>query len=843
MAVTPEEVRLFIEDANRARDNWLVMAEKSWNEIKKRQKNRKLWSTAPNAVKKRSRYPAWYSIFKIRQPLLLSRVGIPIGKDTTLDGSDHVGASAAFFLERLAVNLAKSFDFFGYCSSCRDDFLATNFGIGRAFYECREIKEKVKEYITPQRSETGDIVFVGASGEVIETDEIYQDDEGYFIYHEQTVAIEDEHVYLEPVLYKCVYVDPDINRWGRCRRLAFELYFSEPEFIEVFGTIALTKLAKPQDGEDSAAPKRQRIKVFEYWDDYEKDVYYLPELGSEFIEPKKEKKPYPFGDEEDEREEVNGLYDLEKFFPCPEPLLSNTSTDEFWPIPEYYQIFEILEDIHTIFSRMVALTRAIRARLLYDSSIEGLEQALHEASEGDTFGVTNLAQALSANGGTLDGVVQYIPVAPLVESLGNAYSALEQRLNTLYKLTGTSDLLQGLITDPTQRTFGERQMTEKYALNQIADPQRRMQEFVRGSYELLCEMALKNFKDASLDRYMIPQTAPLEHRNNYRAAIGMLKENRKRFRIELETDSTVALNEQYDKAMRIELVNAMTTALEKVAGIAQSSPALVAIELHALKFLLQGYRQGKLFQSETTEAIDNVIKQAEDAAGQQRFNKDEAMVKFQAQELEANIKIKAFEIQSNERIEAAKLQQNERIVAIENQLEAFKAQSANSQALGQLEAKYQEIQNNIALAQEELALKRDELMVEMQKVSGAQNLEQYRMMIDESVSAAEIRLKEAQQALEEQLGSLELQERVATEARLQSEHELQKLQSRVEMMVTLKDVMEQSQTRVENQAPTVNVHMPESKPRVIKRTRKIKRDAEDKLAEIEETETEELPTS
>lgn len=111
MSISVEEAREFIVEANRSRESWLQLAERSWGEIKKRTRSGKLWSSTPNSAKRKAKYPAWFSIFKIRQPLLLSRVGVPIGRDVTQDGIDNVGSTAAILLERLAVNLAKSFDF------------------------------------------------------------------------------------------------------------------------------------------------------------------------------------------------------------------------------------------------------------------------------------------------------------------------------------------------------------------------------------------------------------------------------------------------------------------------------------------------------------------------------------------------------------------------------------------------------------------------------------------------------------------------------------------------------------------------------------------------------------
>lgn len=816
--ITIEEVRAFLIDAEEARRDWLAVAERSWDEIKKARRQSKILTSGPNSSRKRAKYPAWYSIFKIRQPLVLSRVGIPIGKDTTQDGRDNIGATAAMCKERLAVNLAKDSGFFDVMSCARDDALVTNFGIVRAYYEREEVKEKVREYITPQQvPDSQEMVFVDGAGKVVEENDIYQDDEGYFIYHNQTVDVDNEKICLEPVLYKHIYIDPGAIRWGRVKRLAFEFYYSKPEFIDMFGFEAYADLPKDLDADDSK-PKMQTIKVYEYWDFYENEAKWLAENGKDFLKPK----GYYTPEEQEESEEVRrGLYDLEKLFPCPAPFLLNQSTDEFWPVPEYYQLQEIFEDIHTIFSRMMALTRAIRARLLFDNNVEGLQEALNEAAEGDAFGVPNLAQSLVAAGGSLENVAQYIPVEKLINGLNQLYIALEQRLNTVYKLSGTSDMLQGLITDPTQRTFGERQMTEKYALNQLAEPQRKMQEFVRDSYELLCEMALKNFKDSSLDMYIMPQTMSEEHQQNYRAALGMLKEDNKRFRIELETDSTIALNEQYDKQMRIELVNALTMALEKTANIAQQSPALVQVELHALKYLIQGFRQGKMFQAEVVEAIDAIIKQAQEIK-EPPFNKDETMAQLKAQELQAKNEIEIAKMQSDERVEvnkinleAAKMAQAERMSRIENSLESFKVQSATQQKAGELQVKYQDIQSQIMIAQQELALEREKMMIELKKVNDKKEVDTFTVMMEEKFGTFEAQLAVAQQKLEEQNNALSLQERFMTEQRLQAEDGSKQILDKLEIMAKMKELQQPAEP------PVIHVNVPEPKKEP-KRKRRIK---------------------
>jgi len=847
MAISIEEARQFVEDAKKGgRENWLKMANASWAEIKKVQSNGKLYSTDSKQLKKKARYPAWNSIFKIRQPLLLSRPGIPVGKDSTQDGNDNVGATAAILIERLATNLAKTFDFFDVMQACRDDALATNFTTARGYYECKEVTEHVKEYLTPQQQPDGQVVLVDQEGQIVVADTVSQDDEGYYIEHEETVDIEREAVYLDHVLYKEIYIDPDIKRWKKCERVAFELHYSRRQFERIFGRQAVLTLPRDENGSggvDAAEPKKQNIKVFEYWDKYENATYYFAENGTDFITP--QAYIVPKDDNYDADLETNGLYNLEQFFPNVTPMILNAPTDCLWPIPEYYQLVDILEDLHTIFTRMFALTKGIRTRLMFDNGVDGLEVAISEASEGDSFGVPNLTGLLMQAGGKLDNAVQYLNVAPMVEALNNMYIALENRLSILYKLTGTSDLLQGFITDQTDRTFGERQMQEKYALNQVAEAQRKMAEFVRDCYQLLTEIALKNFKDESLAIYMMPQTLPEEHKPRYEAALGMLKQDPKRFRIELETDSTIALNEEYDKAMKIEMVNVITTALEKAANVSEQNPALMQIELHAVKVLLQAFRQGKLFQGELVQAVDQLIERSKAAAdAPPPFNKDESDAQLKLRQLDDNAVLKQMEIISNEKIEVAKLQNsqqielfkaegNQAIASLNANIETYKAQINQGKEVEKLRLGYAELNANIAQSRDKLLLEVQQLVAQSRKDSADAETDAFRAQIEADLAGYEVQFRAAEQKLEEFKGILDLRERYITEARLQQEANIEKSQHRL-------DALAQA---VESQARLIEASKPEaaaghtvtinsSDQQKASQPIRIKRDSEGRMLEI-----------
>jgi len=824
--VTIEEAKQFVNDGRRSREVFESVADDSWSELKKRRNGDVI--TNYRQQRRKKRYPGWWSIFKIRQPLILSRAGIPIGKDTTQDGRDHLGATSALLLERLAVNLAKSFDFMDVLEDCRDDALATSFTTARVYYERDTETQKVKEYVQGQPDDQGQVNYFDAEGNPIDPATLKADDEGQYIEHDEVVEVTHEKICLEPVLYNAMYVDPECRRWRRAKRWAFEEYYSVPEFKEIFGDAAYLELSlgDQEKNKEKSKRKEKTIRVYEYWDAYDKEVYWFADESRDFIKPRGD---YYTPIEGEESDTGNGLYDLEQFVPAVKPLIINAPIDEFWPVPEYDQLCDLFEEIHTLFARMMSISKAIRGILIYDKNVQGLSAAVSASRDAETFGVPNLAQALAAAGGKLDNVAQYLNILPLIQSLQSISEQLEQRLNTIQRLTGTGDLLQGMQSNTSRdRTLGEAQMLEKYANNQLAEFQRKMQEFVRDCYQLMTECALKNFSDASLERYMMPQTLPPEHQKNYPAALGMLKDDMKRFRIELETDSTIALNEQYDKAMRIELVGTATSALEKVAQIAESQPALLEIELRFLKHLVQGFRQSKMFQQDISEAIDNVIKQSQEAAKnapppfdveQAKHAIEQGKLQQQAQESQANNQLKVFEIQSKQQLETARMQQEQMFKQLDAQVQNFKTQMEIGKSQAELQLAYAELSTGLAQAREEMAMKQQELIVELQKISGEQDIKKYQVQLEEQFGTIDAMLKQRQQAVDEQLGQLELSERIATEERLQDEHQMNKAVSVVE---------------IASRVHEANAPEPAPKPEKKKRKREfeMKKDAKGNLVSV-----------
>lgn len=789
-SATLEDVKDFITDCEKKRENFLLVADRSWREIKRRNKKGRL--VGGDDLNGRTRrwvnYPLWWTAFEIRKPITLSRLPIPKLKDTQSD--DPYGRTACIQGERLINGILKTFDALPVFCSGRDDFLVTDFGWNRAFYKCEIVQEEEKVRLEVIEQEPME----GPDGQIMEVPPIFQtpdgervveplfDDLGPYILSGKMVDVEDEQVYLDHSLYSDLLVDPDARRWSQVKRLAYRYEYSYRDFKATFGQKALDKLVQADIDEFKTGTP---IVVYEYWDYYTREVKWLAENSDDFFQPKampgndspadlefvKPKDKAEYADED--RADSSDIYGLSDFFPQAPPLLLNAPTDEFWPIPQYFQVMDILNDVHNIASRMFLLTRAIRVRFLYDSSVPELTSLAQESDEADGLGVANLSDALIAGKGTLATLVQYFPVEELIVGLDNMYKAFSQRLEMFYQATGLNDLIRGATSD-VEKTYGERQMEGKYAMNRMEPYQRQVQEWIKNSYQILMEMGLKNFSDKTLDEYIVPQTMDPEDKERYTASLELLKSNRRRrFRVDFETDATIHINQEYQKAQAIETANTITKMVEAIANSAEAMPEIVTTELKVAMHVVGELTDGKEFKDEILSDIQEVIDRITEKQQEEPPPDPEVELKKNAQMLD--YQFKNIQLQADSQIKMATLQQKDRQDAIKTQLEQIRLQLEQGVSSAEIQIALTKVQAEIQQGAEALELKRAELMQIAQAEGGKSEMDAFALIIDERLKQRELQLREGDQQieatraqLEARDNSLSLQERVATEQRLQT---------------------------------------------------------------------------
>jgi len=837
--ITIEDVKQFFIGGLKKQEDFRVIADRSWNEIEKRNKLGKLYGGGElDRAKRWTKFPLWWSCWKIRQPITLARLAIPVLKDT--QGDDPFGRTACIIGERFVKGILKTFEAFPEFSAANDDFLVTNFGWGRWFYRSEETQEEEKIRLQviespppqePPAEESAEMPqeapaeemqeppqplppkFLTPDGEEVPAELVREDDLGPYFSTGNMVSIENEEVYFDAGTYAGMVVDPDIVRWSKTTRVGFIYEYGYREFKEKFGARALELLDR--DSIEEYRADKKPIVVWEYHDKVLREVRWCTKDSDDFFQPKE---MYP--ENETDPLDHSDIYGLSDFFPCTAPMVINQSTRSFWPTPEYFQVQDIIDDISSIVTRMLQLTRAVRIRFLFDSSVKSLQSLIGENwanGEGTGMGIPNLEATLMNNKGSLANLVAYFPIDELMKGLQNMYVAFDQRLNMFYNITGFSDLLRGQVSDQaSDKTYRGLQLEGKFALNRMEPYQRAVQEWIKANYQLAMEMGLKMFSDETIDEYVTPQTLDPEDKQRYVAALDLLKNNRRnRFRMDFETDSTISINQEWKRKQAIDTANAITKMMESIGKTAQDMPELADAELRIAKHVVAELTDGKLFMDEITDAIQKTIDKVNAPKDEppnpelikvqiegERLKLETRKQEFAEQKAMTEDRLQQLEMQMTSQIEGAKLAQKDRIEGIAAQLKEFELQVKAGNATSDLNLRAQEIQSRIALAQEEIETKRANFLLQAREVASKTEVAQLQLMLDKATADDKQRLEEIYAATERlkvqnemKEAALTQQEKWITEARLQDEHKLNIAHTMVEIQKTIKE-MKQSPTPV-----------------------------------------------
>lgn len=822
-SLTVEDVRTFIAQAKKKSENFVTIADRSWREIEKQQRDGRLYGGNDlDRKRKNAKYPLWWTCWQIKRSLILARLPVPVLKDT--QGNDPFGRTACVIGERFTRAILKTFDPFPEFAAANDDFIVTNFAWG-CWYYCNTIEEEDEKLrlqmieLPPEMNEMGEPdgpptqAFMLPDGTMTQEQPLF-DDIGPYLLSGQKVSVNNEEVYFRTGLYSALHIDPNAVRWAHATRLAMEFHSSYREFKEEFGQAALDKL-KRSDIEDHRVNGKPII-WYVYYDKLSKEIRWLAENSEDFFQPKKLAEIKTKDGETDNSD----LYGLTGFFPCTAPLLINATTKSLWPVPEYFQLMDILDDVHGIVQRMFLLTRAIRVRFLFDSSISQLKSLVGEAGEGVGLGIPNLQNMLIEGKNTLAKLVAYFPTDEMIQGLQNMYTAFQQRLDMFYQASGMSDLIRGQTNPDSDKTYGERQMEGKFALNRIEPFQRQMQEWIKNNYELAMEMGLKLFSDETIDEYITPQTLDREDQQRYEPALELLRNNRRRrFRVDFETDSTIAINEQWRKERAIETANTISKLIESIAGVAETQPELAGVELKLAEHIVGELTDGKLFIDEIQDSLSQIIDRVSQPKSEQP-NYDLEKLKLESSKIGAEMQFKNLELQAKTSLEYSKLSQESQQSAIDAQLKQLELNIKSGASQTELYIALTEVREKIAQGWAALNLSKETLLSQIQSEVSKKELEQLKIVLDSRVKAKEITLQEAEQALRAfevqvsaQSEQVSLQERIATEQRLQAEHEtdnqLKQVESAAMMMEAMKPEPEKAAPLTLDMSKTVHVKMPD----------------------------------
>lgn len=488
--------------------------------------------------------------------------------------------------------------------------------------------------------------------------------------------------------------------WGEVTWVARRVYMSRKEGISRFGDefkqvnlthvpIGLDKLME-QGATQGETEVMKKAEVWEIWDKAEKQVIWVAEGYDKVLDVKAD----PYG--------------LDGFWPMPKPLFATQTTDTIVPIPDYSQYQDQADELDMLTNRIGMLVEACRVAGVYDASQPAVQRLMNEGTNNTLIPVDSWA-ALAEKGG-IKGVVDWMPLDQVVAALAKCYEAREQAKQIIYEITGLSDIIRG--ATKANETATAQRIKSNFGSLRLKRMQRDIAMFASEILRIKGQLMADLYSPASLvEMSGIESTEDGKNQELVQTALQLLKsEPMRSFRINVAADSLVDLDEQQEKADRVEFLTAAGGFLEKAIPAATQTPALAPLLGEMLMFGVRAFKAGRPIEAAFDQAVQT-LNQPQQSKPDPEMQKVQAMQQQAQAKMQADMQAAQIKAQTDGQIAQIKAQAQ---LETERAKMQMQAQVDNNRQRAEAEQHQLKLANEAQLAQLEAQIKSQGQALEME---------------------------------------------------------------------------------------------------------------------------------
>ena len=536
---------------------------------------------------------------------------------------------------------------------------------------------------------------------------------------------------------------------------------------------------------------RERAKFWEIWHKSERRVVWVAKGCDEILD---EGEPH---------------LKLQDYFPCPKPAYGTVQPGSLIPVPDVLQYHDQLDEVNSLTGRIHALSEALSVKGFYPAGAGEVGDAIQTAIRLKTSGVTMVPISnWAAFGGSKD-VIIWLPIDQIATVVQTLIMNRKEMINDIYEITGLSDIMRGA-TD-ARETLGAQQLKTQFGSSRVRDKQLELVRIARDLVGITSEIITEVFDPVTIiemsqtqlptqqmqqqqimqltqnmqvqqqqidqaqqdPRFSQAQQADpqkvqmlmeearkameagqnaikqMQDKATIEQVLYFLKNNKsKAFTLDIETDSTVMIDENGEKERRGEFVQVLTPMLQQIGAMVTATPQSAEFCGELLKWTMAPFRVGRTMDG----AIDNLIELMKTEADKVKGDDPVTAQNKTALQIEqmktdavkakdqADVQLKQQELMMRDSHEKMKVASNEKIKLLEIESRqgdgAMKAQQVQQKARADAETHQAKMI--------ELAAKRQ---ADAEKASLAQAAQQAKMRDAQTMSQekrAQMQLKSTQ---------------------------------------------------------------------------------------------------
>jgi hypothetical protein len=474
--------------------------------------------------------------------------------------------------------------------------------------------------------------------------------------------------------------------WQEVRAVWRRVCMERSELIKRFGDEIGSKIPLNSRAEDTDKDaENDRAEIFEIWDKKTKTVFWVCKNYPELLD----QKPDPLG--------------LKDFFPCPKPLYATLANNGLIPTPDFVIYYDQARELDTLTARIDNLLKAVKVSGVYDSSAEGVQRILSEGNENILIPVTNWA--LFGEKGGLRGVINFMPLDQIVAALQTLYDSRERIKQDLYEITGMSDIIRG--ASNAAETATAQQIKGQYASMRLGHMQKDVARFCRDLVRITAEIISSQFSPETIKKISssdlmteaekaqimqaqqfaqqqaqsmgqpVPPVPQIDQKAFEKPSLDQVMELLRNdmarcFRIAIETDSTIKIDQDKEKAARSEFLSAAGGFIQQASQIA--SPELQPLLMDMLMFGVRGFKAGRELESSFERAAQELEEKNKQPKQENQPNPEAEKMAFEMKMAQQKAQLDIQSAQIKNQIDQAVAQADMQIKNMEVQMKAIDLQ-------------------------------------------------------------------------------------------------------------------------------------------------------------------------
>lgn len=439
------------------------------------------------------------------------------------------------------------------------------------------------------------------------------------------------------------------------------------------------------------------VKGYEVWHKKKKAVLFVAEQDKDrFLAVK----PDPYG--------------LDDFFPGV-PLQPLRKRRDLTPICPYQVYAPLIAELDIITRRIKSLIGQCKVRGLVDSRLKAQMELLRDCDDGQYEAADDATQFATGAGG-LEKSIAHWPLQEIIAVLKELYVQREQIKQTIYEVTGLSDVLRGA-TDPRE-TLGAQQLKAQSGSQRLSQRQNKVAKFCRDLIRIKAEIICRHFTTENLSLMTGIQVTPEVEQI-------LRNEMLRSYRIDIETDSTIRADVARSQEQMSNFLQGTAQYASAMAPVLQLAPGATAPIVEIYAAFARNFKLGK--------SAEDALEKLSQAAAQPQPEKPDP----EQQKMQAQMQMEQSKMQMQQASEQAKAQRE-----TEKQQADLQFMSAKAQLDMQIK------QMDMQIKQLDLQVKQQMAEIELQKAAAELDLKRESMRLDQEAKVYDIQTRREMGAID-----------------------------------------------------------------------------------------------